>query len=228
MFLLNDITDQLRQGIKALPCAGNAEIRLSPGIHDLRDGDERALIELLILSSNLISRAWGSFVLKISATDEEIRASYRRTGPISATLMPFPPSLEKKIGALGGEIDNDGVLCIPMPAAKDVPTIDLTEVVKRTGLTFEEAHSILKGFMEDGRHNMRILTEEKSQTNREIRLRAAHSLKGAGRNLCALELAVAATAVEKAIREDKASNSSIQLLKNVWEHIEKWYSKNSQ
>ena len=227
MFLLNDVTNQLRHEIKAMIPVKNVEIRLVSVTHDLRNGEERALIELLALSSLLIGKAWGSFILELSATDDEIRASYRRTGPQSATLMPFPPSLKKKIGALGGELDENGVLCIPMPAAKDVRVIDLDEVVERTGLTHEEVHSILKGFMDDGRHNIRILTEENFQPNRETRLRAAHSLKGSGKNLCALELTEAAAAIEKSLKNGEDSLPLIQKLKRVWEHIEKWYSENS-
>ena len=228
MFLLSDVADRIRAEIPSLSSVEYAEIRLGPCRNDLRTGDERALIELLILSTDLIGRTWGSFVLELSATDDAVRVSYRRERSGRADLMAVPPSLAGKIGVLGGDIDDDGSLRIPMPAAVDVPVVDLPAAARRTGLTDEEIRSIVDGFMKDGRINIRVLTAGDYRTNSENRIRAAHSLKGAGRSLCAFELAIAAAAVEADLRKRGNTSASIQRIEGVWKRIEEWYSRGAE
>ena len=224
MFLLSDVADRIRADVLSLSSASGADVRLHQETRNLRVGDERALIELLTLSMNLVGRCDGSLMLELDADEDEIRVRY---GGDAEVPEGFPSSLSEKIEAMGGRIDGDGVLHVPAPTAKSGLPVDIEAMSRRTGMPPGEARRILGRFLKHGKADLDLLTAEDARIGGDTRFRAAHSLKGAGRALCAPELAAAAAEVEKDIGRNADASESIRRLTGVWESIEEWYSEDT-
>ncbi len=233
MILLSEVADKIRNEILTWPSHRNVKVRIliDPSLNDARKGDEGIFNEVLMMSAGLLPGTVSGLDIKISGNDEEIGISFKFDDKGTSTLsLPYWNDLADKATGWNPRISSDEngvILTLALPAADAYPPVNLRSMARETGIRTDEARSILKGFIINARSHLEILQDRTDNYGEEERFRAAHSLKGAGKTLRAPELASAARALERNIREKTGTTGELKNLESVWNRIERWFEGDS-
>lgn len=227
MILLSEVADKIRNEIRTWPSHRNLKVRIliDPSLNDAREGDDWILSEVMMMPVGLLPGTVTGLDIELSGNDNEI-CIFFRFDTISALSLPSWNNLAKKAAGWKPQIrsDENGImLTIALPASDAYPPVNLNAMALETGIQTDEARSILKGFIINARSHLEILRDRTENYGNEERFRAAHTLKGAGKTLRAPELASAAMALERNIRENIGTAGELRKLESVWNRIERWF-----
>ncbi len=234
MILLSEIAENIRNEIHSWPSHQNlkVEILVDPSLGDAREGEKNIFTELLMMPVGLLPASVSRIDIRISGNNEEIRV-YFNFNSASARSIPLWKNLAEKAAAWNPQVHmrEHGVdITLDLPVSPAYPPVDLRAMARETGINIEDARTILEGFLINARTYISILkTEigkpEKTPGNASY-FRAAHSLKGAGKTLRAPELAAAAGALERKIKEKGDTTEEQRRLEAIWDRIEFWFEGN--
>ena len=227
MILLSEVADKIRNEIRTWPSHRTLKVRIliDPSLNDAREGDDGILSEVLMIPVGLLPGTISGLDIELSGNDDEINIFFRFDA-MSTLSLPSWNNLAKKAAGWNPQIrsDENGImLTIALPASDAYPPVNLNAMALETGIRTDEARSILKGFIINARSHLKILRDRTENYGNEERFRAAHTLKGAGKTLRAPELASAAGALERNIRENIGTAGELKNLESVWNRIERWF-----
>ncbi len=226
MILLSEIAENIRNEFHSWQSHQNlkVEILVDPSLSRPREGEKDIFTELLMMPVGLLPASVSRIDIRISGNDEEIRV-YFNYNSTTARSISLWKNLAKKAAAWNPQIHigEQGVdLTLSLPVSPAYPPVDIGAMARETGINIEDARAILEEFLIKARTYISILkTKEKSETDSYFR--AAHSLKGAGKTLRAPELAAAAGALERKIKEKGDTTEEQRRLEAIWDRIEFWF-----
>ncbi len=234
MILLSEIAEKIRSEIQSWPSHQNlkVEILIDPSLNNARKGEKDIFTELLMMPAGLLHSSVSLIDIRISGDDEKICVSFNYN-TASARSIQLWNNLAEKAAAWNPQVHmrEQGVdITLNLPVSSANPPVDLEAMARETGISIEDARTILEGFLVNAKSYVRILRDgigkpEKKQ-GIDSYIRAAHSLKGAGRTLRAPELAAAAGSLERKIRENGDTTEEQRRLEVIWDRIEFWFEGN--
>ncbi len=234
MILLSEIAEKIRSEIHSWPSHQNlkVEILIDPSLCNAREGEKDIFTELLMMPAGLLPASVSRIDIRISGDDEKICVSFNFNSA-SARSIPLWKNLAEKAAAWDPQVHmgEQGVdITLSLPVSPAYPPVDLGAMARETGIGIDDARVILEGFMVNAKSYVSILRNGigKPGEKRGIDsyIRAAHSLKGAGRTLRAPELAEAAGSLERKIRENRDTTEELRRLEVIWDRIEFWFEGN--
>ena len=230
MILLSEVAEKVHNEFSSWPSIKSQflHFRCIPPLKDARVGDDRLLVEILIIAIGLTFAGDNVMEISISGTDDEVRIDFPSIGKESGRKVLDWTSLKARGAAWNPVINDNGSgisIVLSMAASEIDPPVDLNAMARETGLRIEEARLVLDGFLGNGRRHLEVLRGKPTGPDSEERFRAAHSLKGAGKNLRAPELAAAARVIERGIREEGKMEIDLKPLESAWNRIERWYKE---
>ena len=225
MILLSEVADKFRNEIHTWPAEirRSLKISLEPDLKDVRKGDERRLIEILGLLAGLTPDKHKTLNLTLSGDDRQLMITLKEFGG-----APDAAALERKAPDWCPELkhgDEGLQLRLNLPACALHPPVDIEAMARETGLRSSDAFSVVEGFMASGRKLLKLIRETSGTDRAEDCSRAVHSMKGAGKNLRAPELAAASRALELCLNRGVDSNEHLPRLESAWQQIEKWFEE---
>ena len=225
MILLNELAQTVLDEVRAwpMPRYAGADIHVRPSLDDVREGDQRALAEFLLLVFGRWSSGEDGGRLEIGGDDSvlTLRFSGEDEGFWDAFMQKaasWKPSIQRE----------KGILTLSIPAPKSRCPVDLEAMARESGIEHSEALDVLTGFLEYGRSHLDVLVQRHEENRTGLptahaeAVRAAHSLKGAGRTLQAPHLAAAAAALERTLKRGEWHVKQLIRLQEAWNEIETW------
>jgi HPt (histidine-containing phosphotransfer) domain-containing protein len=229
MILLSEVADKIRKEICAWPSHQNLNvmIQIEPSLEDARMGDEAIFTELLIMPIGLLPGSVSDLEIIIDGNKRELCISFRFDNT-EVLSKPLWKNLAEKASVWNPQIriENNGVVIIlNLPSSSSAPPADLEAMARETGIQPDDARLIFRGFLNNAREYIRTLAEGTEVHGKDSCFRAAHSLKGAGKNFRAPELIASAKKMENKIRENQDTTEDLQQLESIWNRMELWFEE---